>query len=645
MSGVGRWSRRQIRAGTVAAVATIALAVGAGAGARGGHEARDVVWAVGTAVVLVSEVWPTLQTLRRRSLGADVIALLAMGTALGLGEYLAAILVAVMMAGGGALEAWAAARAGRELSLLVARIPRIAHVVGRDGLIREVPVDAVAVADRVVVRTGEILPVDGTLLDVAAFLDESALTGEPLPVTHERGDELRSGIVNAGVPFHVRASRLASQSTYAGVVRLVQNTEARRAPFQRLADRYAGYLLPLTLGLGGVAWVASGDPVRALAVLVVATPCPLILAAPVALVSGVSRAARRGVIVKGAEVIERLSGITTVLFDKTGTLTHGRPAVVAVVAFAPYDEGELLRLAASLDQFSVHALAEAIVHHAEAVGLGLVVPTGATETPGRGISGTVDGRRVIVGQAAWTATQLAERAPPGLADVDHQAGQAQVAVGIDGRLAGYIVMADRTRDDSADVVARLRAAGVAHVWLVTGDAENVAVVVGRTANVDRVFFDQSPEQKLTVVHEATRTGGSVMMVGDGVNDAPALAAADVGIALGAAGATVASQTADAVVMVDRLGRVADVVEIARHTMGIARQSVIVGMVLSAAAMVVAAYGALAPAAGAVLQEGIDLAVILNALRALHGPLHTAPGRRRDRENTDAQSGTALTPVI
>ena len=585
-----------------------------------------------------------LQTIRRRSLGVDVIAMLAMGTALGLGEYLAAILVAVMMAGGGALEAWAAARAGRELSLLVARIPQVAHVAGPGG-IREVPVDAVAAGDRVLVRTGEVLPVDGALLDVAALLDESALTGEPLPVTHECGDELRSGIVNAGVPFHVRALRPASQSTYAGVVRLVQQAESRRAPFQRLADRYAGYLLPLTLGLAAIAWISSGDPVRALAVLVVATPCPLILAAPVALVSGVSRAARRGVIVKGAEVIERLSSVRTVLFDKTGTLTHGRPAVVAVVAVAPHTEHDVLRVAASLDQFSVHGLAEAIVHHAEAVGLELVAPTGAYETPGRGISGMVDGRRVVVGQAEWSAAQLDEAAGPRLAQVDRQAGQAQVVVGVDGRLAGYIVMADHTRDDSAAVVARLRAAGVVHVWLVTGDREDVAAMVGRSSNVDRVYFDQSPEQKLAVVRDAGRAGGPVMMVGDGVNDAPALAAADVGIALGAAGATVASQTADAVVMVDRLGRVADVVEIARHTMGVARQSVIAGMVMSLAAMVVAAFGALSPASGAVLQEGIDLAVILNALRALRGPFRATPDQRHDRENPDRQSGTTLTPVI
>ena len=643
MRGVTRLSHRQRRAGVVAAVATGAFAVGAVLGVVGQRHARDAVWGFGTAVVLMSQVWPTLQTLLRRSLGVDVIALMAMGAALGLGEYLAAILVAMMMAGGGALEVWAAARAGRELSLLLARVPHVAHVAGPDG-IHEVPVDEVAIGDRVLVRTGEVLPVDATLLDTVALLDESALTGEPMPVTHAGGDELRSGIANAGVPFHVRAIRPASQSTYAGVVRLVQQAETRRAPFQRMADRYAGYLLPLTLGLAAMAWIASGDPVRALAVLVVATPCPLILAAPVALVSGVSRAARRGVIVKGAEVVERLSSIRTVLFDKTGTLTHGRPAVVAVEAVAPDTGREVLRLAASLDQFSVHGLAEAIVHHAEAIGVALVSPTGAHETPGRGIRGIVEGRHVVVGQVEWCAAQLDDPAGPRRVRADRQPGQAHVAVGIDGRLVGYIVLADRTRDDSAEVVGRLRATGVAHVWLVTGDGEDVAAAVARSSGVDRVFFDQSPEQKLQVVHEARRVGGPVMMVGDGINDAPALAAADVGIALGAAGATVASQTADAVVMVDRLERVAEVVEIAQHTMGIARQSVIAGMLMSLAAMGVAAYGALAPASGAVLQEGIDLAVILNALRALHGPLRHAPRRRESRKNTDRQSGTTRTPV-
>ena len=610
---------RALNSVVVAAGAVLTLAAGGVLHLAGHPSAGDGAWIVGIAVVMLAESRSTIRTILRRSLGVDLIALLAMGTALAVGQYLAGALVAVMMAGGGALEAWAAARARRELSLLISRAPRTAHVV-REGTIKQVPVGAVEVRDVVVVRTGEVVPVDGTLRDVSALLDESALSGEPLPVTRVRGDDLLSGIANAGSAFQMTVTRLAEHSTYAGIVRLVQQAELRRAPFQRMADRYAGVLLPVTLGMAALAWIASGDPVRALAVLVVATPCPLILAAPVALVSGVSRAARHGVIVKGAEVIERLGSIRTVMFDKTGTLTHGAPTIVQVIPFAPCDEAEVIRLAASLDQLSVHPLARAIVRHAHSLGIALATPTDVDEEPGRGIRGRVAHRAVVIGQPEWVEREGMAGATVAMnGRIAASPGHARVMVGVDGRPAGVIVIADRTRDDARGVVARLRDAGVREVWLVTGDQREVAEAVGHAAGVDHIVADCSPSQKLDVVRAAQAGGsGRLMMVGDGVNDAPALAAADVGIALGAAGATVASETADAVVMVDRLDRVADAVTISRRAMAIARQSVVAGMLLSLAAMVVASFGVLPPTAGAVLQEGIDLAVIANALRALRG---------------------------
>ena len=636
--------RRSLGSAAIAVLAILALATGGVLHLAGRPSAGDGAWIAGIAVVMLVESWPTIRTILNRSLGVDVIALLAMGTALAVGEYLAGALVAVMMAGGDALEGWATARARRDLSLLISRAPRTAHVV-RDGTIDQVPVGAVRVGDVVAVRTGEVVPVDGELRDQSALLDESALSGEPLPVTRVRGEDLLSGIANAGTALQMTATRLAEQSTYAGIVRLVQQAELRRAPFQRMADRYAGLLLPLTLGLAALAWIVSGDPVRALAVLVVATPCPLILAAPVALVSGVSRAARHGVIVKGAEVIERLGSIRTVMFDKTGTLTHGAPVIVQVVPLGSRDETEVLRFAASLDQLSVHPLAQAIVRHARSIGMALAAPSDVDEEPGRGIRGRVDGRAVVVGQPEWAERGGLDGAIAAMmGKVASTPGHARVMVGVDGHPAGVIVIADRTRDDASGVVARLRQAGVREVWLVTGDQHEVAETVGYAAGVDRVVADLSPGEKLDVVRAAQERGaGPIMMVGDGVNDAPALAAADVGVALGAAGATVASETADAVVMVDRIDRVADAVIISRRSMGIARQSVVAGMLLSLAAMVVASFGAISPIGGAVLQEGIDLAVIANALRALR----EAQAPRRlfgwgHRENPEVGSGASLT---
>ena len=388
-----------------------------------------------------------------------------------------------------------------------------------------------------------------------------------------------------------------------------------------MADRYAAFFLPLTTVIAGLAWALSGDAVRALAVFVVATPCPLILAAPIALVSGVSRAARAGVIVKGAPVIERLGDAHTVLLDKTGTLTIGAPAVERVISLDGHAEPELLRLAASVDQLSAHVLAEALVHAAQERGLALAMPGDVTERPGQGIEGTVGGHRVTLGSSAW----LAERGCPfgdGLdwrLDGGADAGHARILVAVDGRPAGAIVMADHLRPDARELVDGLRAVGEVQVAMVTGDRRAIGERIAREAGLDAVYADQTPEGKVAVVRALAASPGrsAVVMVGDGVNDAPALAAADVGIAMATAGATVSAETADAVIVVDRIDRVAEAVRIGRRSLRIARQSVIAGMALSLAAMVVAAFGYLPPVAGALLQEGIDVAVILNALRARH----------------------------
>jgi heavy metal translocating P-type ATPase len=597
---------------------TLALiAVGGALALAGSETAANAVWAATVAVMLVPLTVSIARTLAAGRIGVDAIALVAMAGALAVGEYLAGAVIALMLSGGNALEASASRRARQELTALLERMPTIAHR-RVDGAWEEVAVSELRVGDRVLVRAGELIPVDGAVAGEQAVVDESALTGEPLPVTRPRGATVRSGAANAGGAFELEATRVAADSAYANIVRLVRAAETQRAPFVRIADRYAALFLPLTLALAAIAWAASGDPVRAVAVLVVATPCPLILAAPIAIVSGVSRAARAGVIVKGGAAIERLGEARAVLVDKTGTLTLGEPAVREVVAFDGAED-EALRLGASLDQLSAHVLAEALVHEAERRGLELTDAVGAVEQPGQGIEGTVDGRRVAVGSTAWLRSRgYAVEPAAEVGDGGEDAGLAKALIGVDGRLAAVAVMGDRLREDARGLAGELRAAGVRRVAMVSGDRRSVAERIGAEVGVDEVRAEQSPEQKLEVVRamRADPELAPVVMVGDGVNDAPALALADVGIAMSGPGATVSSETADAVIVSDRVDRVAAAVAIGRRALGIARQSVVFGIGLSAAAMVAAALGYLPPLAGALLQEGIDVAVILNALRAL-----------------------------
>ncbi len=610
------------RAQILALIAATSIVVGGALHLAGDGASGDAVWAAAVALLaaeLAVEVARTVVV--EHSLGVDTIALVAMVGALALGEELAGVVIGLMFSGGAALEAVAARRARRELTALVQRAPKFAELrIGEE--LRTVSVERVQTGDVVVVRTGEVVPVDGTVLSDEAVIDMSTLTGEPLPETLARGMPVMSGSANAGAPVDLRASRPASESAYAALVRLVEQAQTQRAPFVRMADRYAGFFLVVTLVASGLAWILSGDPVRALAVVVVATPCPLILAAPIALVSGVSRAARAGVIVKGAGVIETLGQARTVLFDKTGTLTVGTPEVGEIITAPQLAQTQVLRSAASLDRFSTHVLGRALVRAAAEAGLELVMPTDVHEQPGQGIEGSVGGHRVAVGSPRFMASLgIAQHEIDSSAwDRTRGSGEVHVMVALDGHLAAMVVMADELRSDAQRIVERLRAEGVRYVAMVSGDRRSVSERVGRELSVDRVYAEQTSEEKLEIVKglETRPDLRPVIMVGDGINDAPALAIADLGIAMGAAGATVSSETADAVITVDRVDRVADAVHIGRRSLQIARQSVIAGMGLSIAAMAVAAAGYLPPVAGALLQEVIDLAVIVNALRARRG---------------------------
>ncbi len=597
------------------------IAAGAAAWLLGAPATAEAFWALTTAVMLVPLAWTVVVDLRRGRMGVDIIALLAMAGSLVLGQSLAGAVIALMLSGGQALEAFAGARARRELTALLGRAPRVVHRY-EDGKLTEPPIDDVRPGDLLLVKPGEIVPVDGRLEGTeTVVLDESALTGEARPVEHAPGERVRSGTVNAAGPFQMRAVTSAAESTYAGIVRMVHAAEAAKAPFVRMADRYAMIFLPLTLAVAGGAWVISGDPVRALAVLVVATPCPLILAAPVALIAGVSRAAKRGILIKGGQALEALAGAKILLLDKTGTLTLGLPEVSDIEIFgsdpeAGSGEDDMLRLAASLDQVSPHVMASAVVQAARSRSLPLSLPEGVAEVLGQGIRGRVDGRAVALGKLGWVLADSG--APPEAQRVRERTaleGTSSVFVSVDGRLAGVLILHDPVRPDGAATLLALRASGIQRIVLVTGDHPSVAQKVGASVGVDVVLAECSPEQKVEAVRRE-RAGGPTLMVGDGINDAPALAAADAGVAMGARGASASSEAADVVLTVDRLDRLAEALEIARRARGIAVQSVLAGMALSLAGMLAAAAGFLTPVAGALFQEAIDVAVILNALRAL-----------------------------
>ncbi|WP_420123158.1 heavy metal translocating P-type ATPase, partial [Nakamurella sp.] len=593
---------------------TTLLVVGLAGRLVGMDTAAEVAWVTGAALGLVVAVGQLAAAVRQGRFSVDVIAVLALAGALLVGEPFAGAMITVMLASGQLLEARADARARRELSLLVGRAPRTARRAVAGGF-EVVPVDAVTVGEQLLVGPGEIVPVDGRLLTAGVF-DESALTGEPLPVERIAGDDVRSGVVNAGPPTRLRTTAAAADSTYAGVVRLVEQAQASSAPFVRVADRFAIVFVPLTLLVAGLAWLVSGDPVLAVAVLVVATPCPLLLAAPIAFMSGLSRAAAQGVIIKGGGALERLARGRVLLFDKTGTLTRGRPQVTDVVtAGGRWDADDILRTAASLDQVSAHVLASAIVTAGTRRGLPLVTPDDVVEEPGYGVRGRVDGRPVRLGKAAWVvggtppawARQLRRRA-----DLD---GSLTVFVAIDGEPAGALVLQDELRPDAPRMLRQLRRAGIGRTVLITGDRADVADAVGRIVGVDAVLADRDPAGKLAVVEqESART--PTIMVGDGINDAPALAAAGVGVALAVRGASASSEAADVVLTVDRIGVLAEAIGIARRSRRIALAAVLVGMGLSLVAMVVAAVGLLPPAAGAVAQEIIDLLAIGIALLAV-----------------------------
>ncbi|MFZ0624900.1 MAG: heavy metal translocating P-type ATPase [Acidimicrobiia bacterium] len=607
----------------------IGTATGLGAGglayALGAHGAASVLFAIAGVVPVIPLVLGIIERIRNRRPGVDVIALLAVVVALVMGEYLTAGIIGLMLATGQYLEDFAAGRAERELSGLLERAPRMANRLV-DGQLQVVDVGDIGKGDRLMVKAGEVIAVDGVVIGGPAMIDESALTGEPLPTERLPGDLVSSGAVNAGDVFEIVATATATDSTYEGIIRLVRTARESRSPSVRLADRWAAWFVPLTLTLAAASWAISGDPVRALAVLVVATPCPLLLAVPIAVVSGISRAAKRGIVFRGGGALEAIARTVNVLIDKTGTLTVGRPTLRSITTFgAGLDQDEVLALAASVDQTSSHVLARAMVDAAHERGLQLELPAEVAEIPGSGVMAKVGASSVMVGKLEWLleGDEESEEIASFRRRLSRIAPLA-VYLALDGEVRAALTFDDAIRPDAANTIRALRRLGVQRVVMATGDHPTVARSVGAAINVDRVLAECTPREKVEALDDLKRDGITTM-VGDGINDAPALAGADVGVAMGARGATASSEAADVVLMVDRLQRLVDAIGIAQHARRIAVQSVIIGMSLSLVAMLVASFGLLAPIAGAILQEAIDVVAILSALRALTGKAPTQAG--------------------
>ena len=573
------------------------------------------------SVVIVITAIDMFKDLMRGHWGLDILAVIAMISTLAVQEYVAGLIIALMLTGGEALEDLAARRASRELDQLLNRAPAFAgRIHPKTGEVERIAIEEVTVDDELLVRSSEILPVDGVLISDHATIDESSVTGEPIPVSYHAGDPLLSGTVNSTTSFTMRAQKVAADSNYASIVRLVEEAVDSRAPLVRLADRYAVPFTIVALLIAGFAWFLSGDPVRFAEVLVVATPCPLLIATPVAFMGGMSSAAKLNVIIKDGGVIEVLARVRSAAFDKTGTLTQGKPDVVEIHQ-ASRTADETLRLAATAEQYSVHVFADPIVAAARAQQLDLHEVTNADEVATNGVLATlIEGTVVRVGKPAFIEEVAGPIDRPVLA-----AGETAVYVSVDDELAGVIILSDPIREEAADTVSRLRQAGATEIAMVTGDVAPTAESVAHAVGIRTVHAETTPQSKVEIVRDMRPR--PVLMVGDGINDAPVLAAADVGIAMAGRGATVASESAAAVITSNDIARVADVAYVSRRTVQIALQSIWMGIIISVGLMLVAAFGYLPAVVGALLQEIVDLVAIVSALRAIQA--HR--GAQRDRE--------------
>ncbi len=587
------------------------------------HTAAHIILGFSALANAIPLVWDMIQDLRAGTYGVDILAATAIITSVVLGQYWAGIVIVLMLTGGEALEDYAERRAKTELTALLERAPSKAHLIrGRKTL--DVPVKNIRTGDKIIIRPGEVVPVDAVILEGTASFDESSLTGESLPQVKKEGEELLSGSINQDGLITAKALRSAQDSQFEQIIKLVRSASASKAPFVRLADRYSIPFTIIAFTIAGAAWAVSGEAIRFLEVLVVATPCPLILGAPIALISGMSRATKQGVIIKTGSAMEQLAAVKTIGFDKTGTLTRGQPVVDSVKVLGSFTAHEIISLAATLEQNSNHVLAKAIVGKAKSEKLKIAKAKNVRELAGNGLLAHVQGKEVLIGRFGLI-NEYGVKAPKSFKPEKVQ--QTAAFVAINGQLAGYITFKDELRPESKSTINRLKQLGIKHILMVTGDNKATAQAVAKQLGISEVIAEALPADKLRAIENVKDR--PVGFVGDGVNDAPVLAASDVGIALGARGSTAASESADVVIMLDNVEQIANGIDIAKYTLFIAKQSILIGIFISIGLMFIFATGKFLPLWGAIIQELVDVIVIFNALRA-HGPIlkRTAPAITR-----------------
>lgn len=564
---------------------------------------RLLVTVVGV-ILAISMFIEMIKTLRSGRYGVDLLAIIAIISTLIIGQYWASLIIIVMLVGGESLEDYAANRASRELHKLLENSPTFAHKKVGDNYV-DTPIDEIEIDDVLLVKASEVVPIDGIVLEGSSWFDESSLTGESEPVTKELGDDVLSGSINGETAVMIRASKKASDSQYQKIVQLVKESEATPAQFVRLADRYAVPFTIVSLLIAGAAWFISGDMTRFAEVLVVASPCPLILAAPIAFVGGMSRSSRNGLLVKNGTTIEKLSLAKTVAFDKTGTLTTGILQVKSIMPeTSNHSEDDLLQIAASLEIGSNHILAKSLVKYAAEKGLAFIEVTDLRESTGLGLSGIIQNKNYRIGRANFANAE------------NEKVSGTAVFLSEDDVFIGKILFEDKIRPESQHVIERLKAQEVQYILMLTGDNEKTAELVAGELGITEVHAGLMPSEKIGILKELPETHRPMVMVGDGVNDAPALALSDVGIALGASGSTVASESADVVVLRNDLNLVPESIKISRETMKVAKEAVLIGIFICIALMLIASTGILPAIIGALLQEVIDTVSILYALKAL-----------------------------
>lgn len=597
-------------------IALLGLCTGAVLHFAGKENWDHLAWMIAMIVGIIPLLWKMFQDIRHGRFGVDIVAIVAIVTSFLLGEYLAGNVILLMLSGGEALEDYALHRARRELSHLISNAPTFAHIIKGEKIV-DVSVGDVNVEDIILIKAGELVPADGVVIKGKSQIDEAAITGESLPVEKSTGSMVFSGSVNKGSVLEVRVLKHPSESKYEQIIKLIKQAEENRAPVVRLADRYSIWFTIVTFIIAAIAWFVSHDLIRVLAVLVVATPCPLILATPIAMISGISKAASRGIIVKSGGALEVLAESKAFIFDKTGTLTLGEPEVTEVIPLGA-SESEVFKLSASLDQLSVHILARSLKTEASKRNVNLLLPENFEEKFGDGVCGEIDGQKLFFGKLKFIQSQGVPVSEHVLKqhEIYQNTGKISVYLSDSKSILGAIIFADVVRPETKSVFAGLKESGIKNLVMLTGDKKQVAEVIAKDLNIDDIHAEALPEDKVFEVKDHQRQFGKVAMVGDGINDAPALIAADVGIALGGHGGSASSDSGDIVIMVDDISRVGEAYKIAKKVLGIAKEGIFFGIGASIILMIIASMGYIKPVYGALLQEAIDVVVILNALRVL-----------------------------